>query len=114
MVVVGDYFTKWMEAIPVPNQEAKTVADALIVHFISKFGLPGSLHSDQGRNFESKLFADVCKILGISKTRTTPYRPQSDGMVERFNRTLEDQLSKYVEDHQRDWDKHVPFMMMVY
>lgn len=114
LMVVGDYFTKWTEAIPLPNQEAKTVADALVTQVITRFGVPDSLHSDQGRNFESKLFTEVCRILGINKTRTTPYRPQSDGMVERFNRTLEDQLAKYVDEHQKDWDRHVPFLMMAY
>ena len=48
--------------------------------------------------------------------RTTPlhHHPQSDGMVERFNQTIESQLSNYVEDHQRDWDKHIPFLLMAY
>ncbi len=53
-------------------------------------------------------------MLGIKKTRTTPLHPQGDGMVERLNRTLEAQLSKFVEDHQRDWDQHVPLLMMAY
>ena len=114
LLVIGDYFTKWTEAIPIPNQEAKTVADALVTQVITRFGVPESIHSDQGRNFESKLFAEVCRLLGIKKTRTTPYRPQSDGMVERFNRTIEDQLAKYVEEHQKDWDRHVPYLMMAY
>ena len=56
----------------------------------------------------------MCRLLGISKTRTTPLHPQSDGMVERFNQTIENQLSKYVEDHQRDWDKHIPFLLRAY
>ena len=56
----------------------------------------------------------MCRLLGIKKTRTTPLHPQSDGMVERFNQTIESQLSKYVEDHQRDWDKHIPFLLMAY
>lgn len=95
-VHVGDYFTKWAEAFPMHNQEAVTVADILVREFVSRFGLPLELHSDQGRNFEAKIFAEMCQLREIKKTRTTPYRLQSDGMVERFNRTLENQLSKYV------------------
>ena len=70
--------------------------------------------TDQGRNFESKLIKEVCELLEIKKTRTSPYHPQSDGMVERFNRTLEAMLSKYVSDNQRDWDVHLPLVMMAY
>ena len=56
--------------------------------------------------------AEVCELLDIKKTRTTAYHPQSDGMVERFNRTLEAQLSKFADHNQRDWDQHIPFLLM--
>ena len=114
LLIVQDYFTKWVEAYPLPNQEAVSVAEVLIQHFISRFGVPMSLHSDQGRNFESAVFAEMCDLLGIDKTRTTPLHPQSDGMVERFNRTIEAQLSKFVDYHQKDWDLHIPLLLMAY
>lgn len=66
-----------------------------------------ALHSDQGRNFESFVFAEMCRLLGIRKTRTTLLHPQSDGMVECFNRTLESQLTKFVNEHQSYWDECV-------
>jgi len=56
----------------------------------------------------------MCRLLGIKKTRTTPYHPQSDGMVERFNRALEAQLSKFADHNQKDWDLHIPFLLMAY
>ena len=56
ILVIGDHFTKWYEAIPLPDQTAVTAANALVEYWISRFGCPNSLHSDQGRNFESKLF----------------------------------------------------------
>ena len=114
VLVIADYFTKWVEAYPIPNQEALTVAELLVKEFICRFGAPLLIHSDQGRNFESALFAEMCQLLGIKKTRTTPYHPQSDGMVERFNRTLEMQLSKFADYNQRDWDQHIPFLLMAY
>ena len=114
LLIAADYFTKWVEGYALPNQEAVTVADVLVKEFVCRFGVPLFVHSDQGRNFESAVFGEMCRLLGISKTRTTPLHPQSDGMVERFNRTIESQLSKYVEDHQRDWDKHIPFLLMAY
>ena len=56
----------------------------------------------------------MCRLLGTTKTRTTPLHPESDGMVERFNRTIESQMSKFVDANQHDWDVHVPLLLMVY
>ena len=90
--------------------EACTVAKILVDEVLCRFGI----HSDQGRQFESNLFREMCKLLGIEKTRTTPYHPQSDGMVERFNRTLATMLTAYVSTNQRDWDDQLPYVMMAY
>lgn len=114
IIVVMDYFTKWPEAFPVADQTAETVAEGLVNHVISRFGIPQELHSDQGTNFESRIFQEVVKLLGIRKTRTTPMHPQSNGLVERFNRTLWNLLSKMVEEHQRDWDRQLPVALMAY
>ena len=114
LVVVMDYFTKWPEVFPVPNQEAETVAAGLMENVISRFGVPMEIHSDQGRNFESEVFQCLMKVLGITKTRTTALHPQSDGMVERFNKTILDYLSKFIDDHQSDWDKLINLCMLAY
>ena len=114
ILVIVDYFTKWVEAFPLPNQGAKTVADKLVNEVVCRFGIPLIIHSDQGRNFESALFTEMCQLLDIHKTRTTPYHPQSDGMVKRFNRTLEMQLSKFVDYNQKDWDLYIPLFLMAY
>ena len=78
ILVAGDYFTRWMEAYTIPNQEAVTVAEKLVDNFFCRFSTPEQLHSDQGRQFE----AEICKLLHIDKSRTTPYHPQSDGLIE--------------------------------
>lgn len=109
---VMDYFTKWPEAYALPDQEAETVVDALVEGMFSRFGVPETIHSDQGRNFESRVFAVMCERLGIQKTRTTPLHPQSDGLVERFHRTLGQQLAILTSQHQRDWDSHLPLVLM--
>jgi transglutaminase/protease-like cytokinesis protein 3 len=70
IMVVGDYFTKWMEAIPIPDAEAKTVADKFVERIVSIFGVSLQIHSDQGSNYESKVFKEMCIILSIHKTRT--------------------------------------------
>lgn len=114
LLVVMDYFTKWPEALPIENQEATTIATALVNNVFCRLGAPLELHSDMGKNFESTVMAEVCKIFGIKKTRTTPLYPQSDGMVERMNRTLLNSLSAFVSDHQRDWDLCTPLVLLAY
>ncbi|KAG1946508.1 interleukin-1 receptor accessory protein-like 1-A [Pimephales promelas] len=114
VLVAMDYFTKWPEAYAVPDQSASTMAQRLVDEMFARFGVPDKLHSDQGRNFESRLFSEVCQRLGVKKTRTTPLHPQSDGLVERFNRTLATQLAILTSQHQRDWDQHLPLVLWAY
>ena len=82
VLVAGDYFTKWMEAYAIPNQEATTVARKLVDELFCRFSPPERLHSDQGRQFEGQVMQEICKFLHIQKTRTTPYHPQGDGLGE--------------------------------
>ncbi|CAB0006640.1 unnamed protein product, partial [Nesidiocoris tenuis] len=114
VVVAMDYFTKWPEAFAVPDQTAETVAEGLVEHVVSRFGIPQEIHTDQGTHFESAVFQHALKVLGIRRTRTTPLHPQSNGMVERFNRTLVDLLSKTVGEDQKDWDKQLPIALLAY
>ena len=115
VLTVMDYFTEWPEAYSLPDQEAETIVlDALVEGMFSRFGAPEVIHTDQGRNFESRVFATMCKKLGSHKTCTTPLHPQSNGLVERFNRTLAQQLAIVTAKHQRDWDTHIPLMLMAY
>ena len=114
IMVVGDYYSKWTEAYALKNHTAHTVAENLVERFISRFGVPRELHSDQGREFESNLVKALCDLLHIRKTRTVPYNPKSDGMIERFNRTVKSLLTVLVNDAQNDWDDHLPFIMMAY
>lgn len=114
ILVIMDYFTKWPEVFAIPNQEAVTIAEKLVNEVCCRFGVPLVIHSDQGRNFESAVFQETCRIMGLHKTRTTAYHPQSDGMVERFNQTLERHLAKVVESHQKEWDRHITLFVMSY
>ena len=114
LLICMDYFTKWPEVYSIANQETDTIAKVLVEEFICRFGAPLHIHSDQGRNFCLKVFNEMCTLLGIKKTQTTPYHPQSDGMVERYNRTLEAQLSMFVETHHRDWNQYISYLLMAY
>ena len=69
IVVISDYFTKWTEALPMPNMGACTVAKILVEEVLCRFGIPQTIHSDQGRQFESNLFQEMCKLLGIEKKK---------------------------------------------
>ena len=111
-LVIQDYFTKWAEAIPLPNQTANRITSELIRVF-SNYGLPDILHSDQGCNFESSILRQTLEAFGIKKTRTTAYHPQGDGMVERFNRSLLQLLRAYVE-RQTEWEQYLPFVLFAY
>lgn len=113
VLVAMDYFTKWPEAYEVPDQSASMTAQRLVDEMFAWFGVPDELHSDRGRNFESRLFSEVCQRLGV-KTRTTPLHPQSNGLVEQFNRTLATQLAILTSQHKRDWDQHLPLVLWAY
>ena len=106
ILVVSDLFTKWVETYCIPDQKATTVADCF-VDLISRFGVPKSILTDRGTNFESALVKRICEMLGISKVRCTAAHPQTDGQTERFNRTLCDSLTHYVNANQTDWDRWV-------
>ena len=87
-LMVGCYFSKWLECFPIPDQKATTVARKLVFKIVARYGAFRELHSDQGTNFGSKVVLEVCRLFGIHKTRTTPYHPRSDGFIERSFRTL--------------------------
>jgi hypothetical protein len=114
VLVVIDALTKWAEAFPMQNEKAETVAKLLVEEFVCRVGIPAQLHSDQGRQFEAAVFQEMCRLLGIRKTRTTPLHPQSDGQSERFNRTLLSLLSKTAAENPAEWDQKLPYVMAAY
>ena len=104
ILVASDYFTRWIEAYAIPNQGAITVARKLVDNMFCRFSLPEQLHTDMGAQFESKLIKEICTLLHINKTHTTPYYPQSDGLVERLNRTIQAMLATAI-DEKEEWEE---------
>ncbi len=114
VLIICDYFTKWAEAYPIETQSAQETVDSCLVDFFARFGVPRQFHSDQGGNFRANVTKETLKLLGVSKTQTTPYHAQSDGLVERFNRTLVGMLRCLVNEHRDDWMDLLPLVMMAY
>ena len=102
-----DHFTKWVEIFPVPDQMATTSAEVILNEVIARHGSPLSIHSDQGKNYESKIFADLCHLLEICKTRTSSRNPRGSGQAEQFNQTLLKMIRAYLKGEQRNWDKYL-------
>lgn len=114
VLVAMDFFTRYLNLFPLKDQHATTVAKCIFEDYIRQHGLPESIHTDQGRQFESDLIKHLCNLLGINKTRTSPYHAQSDSMVERQNRTLKDQLAKYISQSGGEWDQYLPQCELAY
>ena len=114
ILVVCDYFTKYTEAYPLKDKTARSVADALMDIWLPRYGFPLFLHSDQGKEFDNVMIHRLSELLGTVKTKTTPYHPRSDGLVERFNRTLLAMLAMFVSQEHDNWDDLLPFMMLAY
>ena len=108
-----DSFTRWAEAIPIPNKESKTVSQALFDEILSRHGLVEQIHSDMGREFCANIWMEVMQLLGIKWTTTPPYNPRSN-RVERFHQTLEAILRTADDFHQKDWDEKLPMALLAY
>ena len=114
LLVATDYFTKWTEEYPLKDAEASTCMEALYNNFFARMGLARQLHSDRGPNFESKLVAELCKLTGVNKSRTTPFHPRSDGQTERANRTILQMLRASICDNPEDWPSRIPALLATY
>ncbi|XP_026142143.1 uncharacterized protein LOC113117584 [Carassius auratus] len=114
VLVMTDVFSKYTLAVPTRDQRAETVAQVLVNEWFYKFGIPGRLHSDQERNFESALIRQLCGLYGVEKSRTTPYHPAGNGQCERFNRTLHNLLRTLPVSRKRDWVSCLPQLLFYY
>ena len=114
VLIITDHFTKYAMAIPTKNMTAKTTADAFFKNFVLHYGIPQTIHSDQGANFQSHIIQELCKILNIRKSKTTPYHPMGNGQCERFNRTLMDMLGTLEIEQKKDWKTYIGPLVHAY
>ena len=113
ILTMVDYATRYPEAVALRSIDTETVAEALVEMF-SRVGVPSEILSDRGTQFTSALMREVGRLLGVKQLHTTPYHPQANGLVERFNGTLKGMLKKMCEERPTDWDRYLPAILFAY
>ena len=113
VIAVTDYLSKYVISKAVPDDSAQTAAEFL-VDISLEFGPPHQLQTDRGSHFTSTVFEQIAKKLGCVHTVSTPYHPQSQGVIERFNATFKQQLAKYTNEHYDDWDDYLQTVIASY
>ncbi len=95
LLVIQDAFSKWVELYPLPDKTAEATAAGLMKEWIHRYGIMHTLVSDQGKEFVNTILSTICRQLGIAHQTTSALHPQSNGLVERTNRTIINFLHKY-------------------
>ena len=114
VLIMQDHFSKHLVAYVVKDQKARTVAEALRSRYFGLFGAPAYLLNDKGKSFITMVVEDLCTLYGVKKLRTSSYRTQTNGQVERMNETLIHLIGKLDEDKKACWSKHLPELLMAY
>ncbi len=114
ILVVTDHFTKWVEVFPIESQTADICARVILNEVVARLGTPLNILSDQGRNFESQIFKELCRMLEVRKLRTSPKNPKGNGVVERFNKTLVRMVKAYLCGEQDEWDLNLGCLASAY
>ena len=114
ILVVQDYFTKWVVAIPIPDQTASTIIRKCVDYVFADFGIPRIILTDNGPCFTANQFMATMKELGIDHRYAAPYHQQTNGMVERWNRTLMLMLRTLLQSHADNWDEYLQMAVFAY
>jgi hypothetical protein len=114
ILCITDAFTKYAVVTSIPNKDAQTGAKAIFEQWFCKFGIPAQIHTDGGKEFVNKLLAELCELLNVQHTKTTPYHPQCNSQVEVFNKIVKKYLASYVDEITLNWDKFLQALMLAY
>ena len=110
LLTIIDRFTRWPAAIPLPEITAESIASAFVTYWIANFGIPSTVTTDRGSQFESSLFSLITSTFGIQRNRTTAYHPISNGMIERFHRQLKSSIKAY--NNPNNWSEILPLVLL--
>ena len=108
-----DYATRYPEAVALKRIDMETVAEAL-VDIYSRLGVPEEILSDQGTQFISDFMKEVCRLLGVTQSTTTPYHPMRNGLVEKFNGTLKKMLNRLCNEKPKQWHRYINALLFAY
>ena len=114
LLVYTDYFTKWVEAEPLANIRDVDVKRFIWKNIVTRFGIPNVLISDNGLQFDSKVFRKYYSNLGIKNRYSTPANPQGNGQAEVINKVIVNGLKKRLDDTKRRWVEEVPHVHWTY
>ena len=114
VLVIGEYLSRYIEAVAMPDQTASTVSQAFITTILLRHGAPSEVLTDQGPQFQSELMDQLYAKVGIKKLRTTAYSPKTNGFVEKANRLFGVSLTMYANDNPREWCTHLPYVTYAY
>ncbi|CAF0736468.1 unnamed protein product [Didymodactylos carnosus] len=114
VLVITDYFTRHITALALPDCTAETTAHALFNNYFCKYGIPAVIISDQGPHFQNILMHNIQKLIGYNHIYSTPYHPQTNGIVERFNSTFVPQISKLQDTQDNNWDEYLQAVVFAY
>jgi transposase InsO family protein len=114
VLVITDHFTRHVTAIALPNCTAETTAQTLFNEYFCKYGIPSVILSDQGSHFRNQLMDNIQKLIGYNHIYSTPYHPQTNGIVERFNSTFVPQISKLQDTQDNNWDEYLQAVVFAY
>jgi transposase InsO family protein len=114
ILCITDSFTKYTVVTSIPNKDAQTVAKAMFEQWFCMFGIPAKIHTDGGKEFVNKLLTELCELLNVQHTKTTPYYPQCNSQVEVFNKTVKKYLASYTDETTLNWDEFLPDLMQAY
>ena len=114
VLVMTDVFTKLTVTVPTRDQTAKTTARVLVKHWFNVLGIPARIHSDRGGSFQNKIIDELYKFYGVVKSKTSPYHPQGNSQVERYNRTMHNLLRSLDDDKKKRWPDYVQELTFMY
>jgi len=113
-IVAIDYFTKWVESEPLAKITETNTTSFIWKNIVCRFGIPASIVTDNGKQFDNARLRDICEQLGIRKTFCSPRHPQANGQVEAVNKTIKENLKKKLEERKGAWAEELPMVLWAY